>query len=196
MIMADVLTWFLIIIGVLLVLHAHWIAAYALFPSLVEGSRQRYERRPVAATMLGLVIIIPVLIIGAIIINVLKHPLIAVIIIGIWMIPALLALLGSAGLALRIGAGMGSRSEQTPPYRTMMKGSTVLSLTFLTPILGWFVLLPWTLVSGFGASLMTIRGRRNGTGINPPAPTPNVPDTVSDATETKSTIITPPTTTP
>ncbi len=176
MIMADVLTWFLIIIGILLVLNAHWLAAFALFPKVVAASREKYALKPIAATFLGLAILLPVLILGTIIMSVLKHPLVAVIIIGLWMIPAVLAFLGSAGLAARIGAGLRSPNDDTQPWRSVMRGSTVLSLTFLTPILGWFVLLPWTLVSGLGIAVMTLRGQRttapNAAALSPASSTP------------------------
>jgi hypothetical protein len=176
MIMADVLTWFLIIVGVLLVLGAQWLAAYALFPALVERSRDRYGRRPVAATMLGLAILLPLLVVGAVVVHVAGHPVVGMLVIGLWMIPALLALLGSAGLALRIGSGLGTSRDPDQPWRVVLRGGVVLSLTFLTPILGWFVLLPWTLVSGLGAAVMALSG---GT---PAAPMPvAVGDTTGNA---------------
>jgi hypothetical protein len=108
-----------------------------------------------------LVILVPALVIGSVLINVLKHPLVAITIIGLWMIPTLLAFLGSAGLAARIGAGLRSHTDDTQPWRSVLRGSTILSLTFLTPILGWFVLLPWTLVSGLGVAVMTLRAQRS-----------------------------------
>lgn len=160
MIMADVLTWFLIILGSLLVLGANWIGAFALFPGLVERSAQRYGQRPVAATMLGLVTGVPALVIGTVVVQALKHPLVGVLIIGALMVPLLLALAGSAGLALRIGAGMPAPIDAVQPWRRVLRGSVVLGLTFLMPILGWFVLLPWALVSGLGAALMSLRERR------------------------------------
>ena len=175
MIMADVFTWFLIIIGILLVLNAHWLAAFALFPKVVTASREKYAQRPIAATFLGLAILLPVIIVGSILINVLKHPLVAVIVIGLWMIPAVLAFLGSAGLAARIGAGLRSPHDDTQPWRSVMRGSTVLSLTFLTPILGWFVLLPWTLVSGLGVAVMTLRTQRTTAPIATAVPSTHMP---------------------
>jgi hypothetical protein len=161
MIMADVLTWFLIILGILLVLNAQWLAAFALFPTLVEGSRERYGRRPVAATLLGLAILVPSLLIGAILINVVRHPAVAVVVIGLWMIPALLALLGSSGLALRVGSGLQRDRDGDSSGGVVMRGGGVLALTFLTPFLGWFVLLPWALISGLGAAVMTLRGGKS-----------------------------------
>jgi hypothetical protein len=159
MIMADVLTWFLIILGSLLVLGANWIGAFALFPGLVERSAQRYGRRPVAATVLGLVIGVPVVVFGLVAAKAIGHPLVGVLIVGALMIPLLLALAGSAGLALRIGAGMPAPIDASQPWRRVLRGSVVLGLTFLMPILGWFVLLPWALISGLGAALMALRDR-------------------------------------
>lgn len=159
MIMADVLTWFLIILGTLLVLGANWIGAFALFPGLVERSAQRYGRRPVAATLLGLVVGVPVFVVGLGVIKAIGHPLVGVLITGALMVPFLLALAGSAGLALRIGAGMPAPIDAAQPWRRVLRGSVVLGLTFLMPILGWFVLLPWALVSGLGAALMALRDR-------------------------------------
>lgn len=159
MIMADVLTWFLIILGSLLVLGANWIGAFALFPGLVERSAQRYGRRPVAATILGLVVGVPVFVVGLGVIKAVGHPLVGVLITGALMVPLLFALAGSAGLALRIGAGMPAPIDAAQPWRRVLRGSVILGLTFLMPILGWFVLLPWALVSGLGAALMALRER-------------------------------------
>lgn len=159
MIMADVLTWFLLILGTLLVLGANWIGAFALFPGLVERSAQRYGRRPVAATVLGLVVGVPVFVVGLGTIKAIGHPLVGVLITGGLMIPLLLALAGSAGLALRIGAGMPAPIDAAQPWRRVLRGSVILGLTFLMPILGWFVLLPWALISGLGAALMALRDR-------------------------------------
>lgn len=160
MIMADVLFWFLLILGILLVLGANWIGAYALFPGLVERSAQRYGRRPVAATLLGLIIGVPVVVVGLAAAKAIGHPLVGVLITGALMVPLLLALAGSAGLALRIGAGMPAPIDAAYPWRRVLRGSVVLTLTFLMPILGWFVLLPWVLISGLGAALMSLRDRR------------------------------------
>lgn len=161
MIMADVLTWFLIVIGSLMVLIAHWLGAYALFPGRVEACGERYARRPVVATLLGLAILAPLLL-GAIAVGKsLQHPAINMLLIGVLVIPTMLAMLGSAGLALRIGAGLRSASDLDQPWRRVLRGGTVLSLVFVLPILGWFVLLPWALASGFGAALMSLRKKRS-----------------------------------
>ena len=54
MIMADVLKIFLLVLGMLIVIVSYWLAAEALFPRLVARAQERYSRRPVRLTLLGL----------------------------------------------------------------------------------------------------------------------------------------------
>lgn len=158
MIMADVLTWFLLILGALLVFIAHWLGAYGLFPTLVDGAAERYSRRPVAATFLGLAVLLPVLVVTTVLSKL--NPALGVVALLILTVPVLFALLGSAGLALRVGAGLTSPSDAAQPWRRVLRGGIVLALVFLLPVIGWFVVMPWALVSGIGASLMAMRGGR------------------------------------
>jgi hypothetical protein len=157
MIMADILLWTLIILGVYIVLVAYWVGAYALFPALVERCRATYGARPVAATFVGLVILLPVLVIGIGLAKALPHPVVRTPVIGVLLVLGLLCLIGSAGLALRIGAGLASPLDATQPWRRLLRGGMVLGLAFVLPFLGWFVLLPWALVSGLGALVLARR---------------------------------------
>ena len=159
MIMADVLTWFLLILGALMVFIAHWLGAYGLFPALVEGAAERYGRRPVAATFLGLALVVPLLLIGALVAQI-GHPLLNFIMLLVLTVPALLALLGSGGLALRVGKGLASANDAGQPWRRVLRGGIVLALVFLLPIIGWLVVMPWALVSGVGTALMAMRAQR------------------------------------
>lgn len=158
MIMADVLTWFLIIIGSLLVFVAHWLGAYGLFPTLVDGCAERYGRRPVAATFLGLAILVPLLVLTTVLSKV--GPVGGMIALLILTVPVMFALLGSAGLALRVGRGLASPSDAVQPWRRILRGGIVLALVFLLPVIGWLVVMPWALVSGVGVALMAMRGGR------------------------------------
>jgi len=87
------------------------------------------------------------------------------------------ALLGSAGLALRIGAALKGDRDVAQPWRRVLRGGLVLAPTFLFPLLGWFVLLPWTLVSGFGSAVMGfIRRESRVVGRPAAAPPPVAPE--------------------
>jgi hypothetical protein len=157
MIMADILLWTLIILGTYVVFVAYWIGAYALFPALVERCRATYGVRPVAATFLGLAILLPAITVATVVTKALPHPVVTIPVIGALLAVALSCLIGSAGLALRIGAGMASPLDAAQPWRRLLRGGMVLGLAFVMPFLGWFVLLPWSLASGLGALVLSRR---------------------------------------
>jgi hypothetical protein len=170
MIMADILEWFLIIAGIFLALNAHWLSAQALFPRLVERCRDGYGQRPVGATLLGLAIIIPAVVAAAVLAKTLPHPLIVILIGGGLVALVLLGLLGSAGLAARIGAGLPAPGDGAQPWKTVLRGGGVLGLLFITPLPGWILLL-WSLVSGLGMAVLALRAaaRRQGAPAASPA---------------------------
>ncbi len=160
MILADILQWFLIVVGVLLTLNAHWLGAHALFPGLVARARDQIEHRPVRATGVGLLVAAPVLLGVTVLAKNVPHPLVQTFSVGLALLLGLLALAGSAGLAQRIGVGLPSPVDALQPWRCVLRGGIVLVLAFLMPFLGWFVLLPWTLVSGLGAVVLAGRAPR------------------------------------
>jgi hypothetical protein len=85
------------------------------------------------------------------------------------LVPAFLGFVGSAGLVLRIGAGLPSFTDEQQPWRRVLRGGVLFSLTFLLPFVGWIVLPIWTLVSGFGAFLLSVRAPKtsdSGVSIN------------------------------
>lgn len=158
MIMADILFWTLIILGAYLVFVAYWLGAYALFPALVERCRGTYGARPVASTLVGLAILLPALALGIGALKALPHPVLQLPVSGALLVLGLLCLVGSAGLALRIGAGLHSPADEAQPWRRALRGGLVLGLAFVMPFLGWFVLLPWVIASGLGAFVLSRKG--------------------------------------
>ena len=166
MIMADILKIFLLIVGLLTVYVSYWLVAQALFPGLVDRARQHYAK-PVKITLLGLAVaILPVFVGGAI--SKLPNPVFKITGLTLLLIPALLGLVGSAGLVQRIGAGLPSPLDEQQPWRRVLRGGILLALTFLLPFVGWFVLPIWALVSGFGAFLLSVRERKPSADATPP----------------------------
>jgi len=163
MIMADVLTWFLIVAGTYLVLVCYWLVSAALFPRVVEGCRQHYGRHPFLATLVGVGIVAPFLIAGIAAVRAIPHPVAGNALKVLLLSPLLLAFMGSAGLALRIGEGLTDADHDgvPRPWRPVLRGGLVLAPTFLVPFFGWFVLLPWVLVSGVGTAALTLLARRS-----------------------------------
>jgi len=80
-----------------------------------------------------------------------------------------LAVLGSAGLARLIGQRLNSPQDAQQPWKRTYRGSIVLAITFVFPMVGWFLVLPLTLLSGFGAVMISFAGRKKHA-VVPPNP--------------------------
>jgi hypothetical protein len=170
MIMADVLTYFLLIVGTMLVFISFWLAAEALFPDLVVRARLHYNR-PVRTTLIGLALVVPVVALVTVCFKV-KNPLFQLLGITCIAVPVMLGLLGSSGLSQRVGIGLPSLADERQPWRRVLRGGIVLVLTFLLPFVGWFFLLPLTLISGFGAAVLTLSPRSKASPPPVALPTP------------------------
>ncbi len=159
MIMADVLKIFLLVLGMLLVLISYWLAAESLFPRLVARAQDRYRTHTVRVTLLGALIGAPLVTLGLTLLQGGNAPAKAA---GFLLTSATVlgALLGSAGLCRRIGAGLPSQKDAAQPWRQVSRGAVVLALMFLLPFAGWFLVLPLALMSGLGAALAAGYGMR------------------------------------
>lgn len=74
---------------------------------------------------------------------------------------AFAAMFGVAGLARTIGSRMPSPADEGRPWRADLRGAIVLHLAFAVPFVGWFGLLPLSLVAGLGALVRAVfAGRR------------------------------------
>jgi hypothetical protein len=161
---ANVLLWFFLTVGFYLVFLSHWLVAGSLFPQYVAQCSDQY-RRPIVVTLLGLLAMFVPIGLGIVLLKVLPAFLKWI---GLMIIfaPILGGLLGTAGLAKRIGLGMPSPGDETQPWKQVLRGGTALALTFLLPVLGQLIAIPLILSSGLGASLLTWFARRK---ITPPA---------------------------
>ena len=166
MIMADILKIFLLIVGLLTVYVSYWLIAQALFPDLVERARQHYAK-PVKITLLGLAVALLPFVLG-VAISKLPNPVLKLSGITLMVLPALLGLVGSAGLISRIGAGLPAPADAQQPWRRVLRGGILFALTFLLPFVGWFVLPIWALVSGLGAFVLSVAERRRAPQDVPP----------------------------
>ena len=154
MIMADIIFWIAIGLGLLATFVAHWLAAQALVPQTVARSAEAYAQRPVACCVIGTLIGLPTTVILIALLDKLPHPLLKIGVIGLLAILLILAFLGSAGLARRVGLGLPSPADLDRPAQPVLRGGIILGLVFIAPILGWFVLMPLTFLSGLGAWLL------------------------------------------
>ena len=165
MIMADILKIVFIVIGILAIYVNYWLLAAALFPALVERASRQYAN-PVKLILVGLATAIVPVVVGLILANN-ANPFIRIVGLTLVVVPGMLGLAGSSGLALRIGIGLNSPLDATQPWRRVLRGGIVLSCSFLLPVVGWVILPLLVLVSGLGAFVLGLKEQK---AQIPPAP--------------------------
>src|ERR1700686_798822 len=136
MIVADILMWFLLMMGAYVIFISYWLAAQALFPELTERCRQRIKAAPLRQALIGLAWTIPAAAAGVALLNV-PNPLLKFLGAAIVLLLILAGLIGSSALAAQIGYGLASPSDQAQPWRRGFRGGVGLGLTFVFPLIGW-----------------------------------------------------------
>ena len=157
---ADVLRVLLLILGVMLVFQAYWLFGTALFTRLIGQARDRYKT-PIRTTLIGLAVIVPTFLVGFIVLGQNPTPIAKGIGFVIGTIPLMLGAIGSAGLCQLIGLGLPAPGDQSQNWRRVWRGGWVLNFCYLLPLAGWFVILPWGIISGCGAFVTSLSGRGN-----------------------------------
>jgi hypothetical protein len=161
--MAAAWAWVLVITGTLTMFVSYWLATQSLLPGFVQRSSAWYGK-PVRITLAGLVVAVPLFSLG---VFVSQRPSAgpALKILGglLIILPMVIGVVGSSGLCQRIGTGLPSPADEKQPWRRVLRGGIALALTFVFPIVGWFIMVPWTLISGFGAALFSLWPGRTGT---------------------------------
>jgi hypothetical protein len=157
MIVADILMWFLLIMGTYVIFISYWLAAHALFPELTDRCRQRIKNAPVRQALIGLAWTIPCAAGGIALLN-LPNPLLKFLGATVVLLLILAGLIGSSALAAQIGYGLANPSDQAQPWRRVLRGGMVLGLTFVFPLIGWLLILPLSLVIGIGALFASLPG--------------------------------------
>ncbi|MGQ0642147.1 MAG: hypothetical protein ACT4P6_15475 [Gemmatimonadaceae bacterium] len=172
MIMADVFKIVFLVVGTLVVIVSYWLAATALFPAAVARALELYERRSLRITLLGALLGVPLFLLGAVLTGAGPTPFLKIGGGSLASLVLLFALFGSAGLCQRIGNGLPAPLDEFQPWRRVYRGGTVLALTFVLPVVGWFVIFFWTLISGFGATISVLWSmRRKSQRLTPTAQT-------------------------
>lgn len=165
MLVADVIMWFLVIVGVCVAFPALWLLSRGLYPRQVENIADYLDKSLVKPFFMGL----PIAAAGFFIVAVLggkKSPFMDIA--AFLTLGAILfyANIGVAGLATMIGRRLPSPSDAERAWKGTLRGGTVLVLSFVFPFLGWFCILPFSLIIGAGAlTSRLIAGRRSGGGF-------------------------------
>ncbi len=171
MIMADVFTIVFIILGILLSLPAFWLVTRALFPEQEIRIGAKLRERPVASFFtgagVGLGIIVVLLILGSAPVQPIK---VLAFLGGCAAIGY--GLMGAGAIATIIGNRLPSAADQDQPWRPTMRGGIALELSFLIPFLGWFLLLPGSILLGAGANTLAIFAARSRKPVHPEVASP------------------------
>lgn len=165
MIVADVLAITFTFIGFFITLTAVWLLFGALWPNVVSRAQDRCHRSPFKAFFagIGVTALFTLLIVG---LGGLNVPALA----GLASAFAIgYSLLGLAGLARFVGTRLPSSIDTANPWRVLLRGSIVLELTFLFPILGWLMIFPMALILGCGAATLALFSRGSAS-VATPAP--------------------------
>ncbi|KAF0243407.1 MAG: hypothetical protein FD180_3391, partial [Planctomycetota bacterium] len=66
------------------------------------------------------------------------------------------ALSGMSGIAARIGHATSSPVDKDRPWRAIVRGSVILEMACLFPLVGWLLIYPIALVLGMGAAALAL----------------------------------------
>lgn len=147
------ITMFSILPGITLT--AMFLVVGALAPGLVKTSREHYEKTPGRTFWLGLV---NVLFLAAVFIGIVVLmertglQFLAVFGIIVLVVFSFGAVVGMASITQTVGARLYPKHTSA---RQNLYGALLALLASLTPFVGWAVLFPYLLISGFGGSAIS-----------------------------------------
>jgi hypothetical protein len=150
MLMADTMAVFFVIMGMMLAFPGLWLLCLGLWPHTVTEAAERCRKGLRLSFLVGLPVTIVVVILSLKLLA-LAGGLGKAAGIGLFCVFMLHAHIGVSGLATAIGRRLASPVDQAREWRATFRGGLVLELSYLLPILGWFVILPASIVIGSGA---------------------------------------------
>ncbi len=151
MLMADTMSIFFVILGMMLALPGLWLLCRGLWPEAVAAAADRCSKRLWSSFLVGLPITIGMVVLTITLFNVLS-PVGKIAGVGVVCLYMLQAHTGVSGLATSIGRRLLAPLDEQRPWRSTLRGGVVLELAYLLPILGWFVILPASIIIGSGAA--------------------------------------------
>jgi hypothetical protein len=158
MLMADTMAIFFVVLGLLLALPGLWLLSLGLWPRAVAESADACSRGLVKPFFAGLPVTL-LMIVAAAALNRVPGAVGNISAIAVVCAYMIFAHAGVAGLASCIGRRLASPADRERPWRATLRGSVVLELPFLLPLLGWFVILPAAITIGAGALTMSLLRR-------------------------------------
>src|SRR5215831_15726638 len=158
MLLADTMAIFLVVLGFMLALPGLWLLCRGLWPKRVNYAALTCGRSLYRPFLAG----VPVTLVAVVLASLSKSmpgPLGTIWAGAIICLYLMQASVGVAGLATCIGERLASPSDTGRAWRATLRGSIVLVLTYLLPILGWFVIIPASFIVGSGSSALALLNR-------------------------------------
>lgn len=154
MIMSDVAAIVATVLAALLAMPSIALVYGVFFPGFARRAEMRVTRNPIATFFVGLVS-------GAIILafaaalgqgNAAMKLMSAIVAMG----GGWAALSGMSGIAARIGHATASPVDRERPWRAIVRGSVIMELACLFPLVGWLLIYPIAIVTGLGAAALAL----------------------------------------
>lgn len=154
MLLADTMAIFFVILGFLLAFPGLWLLCRGLWPQTVANAAAVCQNGLVKSFFAGLPMT-AAMGIGAMALGNLgpAGKIAAAAVVCFYL---MIANCGVAGLATTIGERLPSRVDAGQVWRATLRGGVALELSYLLPILGWFVILPVSVTVGCGACLIAL----------------------------------------
>jgi hypothetical protein len=157
MLMADTMSIFFVILGMLLAFSGLWLMNRGLWPKAVEAAAERCAKRIWPYFLAGIPLTLLTIVLTRLLF--LLGPAGKIAGLAVVCFYLLQANIGVSGLATAIGRRLPSAIDGQSPWRTTLRGGIALVLTYLFPIVGWFVVLPSSIIIGTGAINVALLSR-------------------------------------
>lgn len=154
MLMADTMSIFFVVLGMLLAFSGLWLMCRGLWPSVVEATAERCAKRIWPYFLAGIPLTLVMIVLTKVLFSL--GPVGKIAGVGVVSAYMLQAHTGVSGLVTAIGRRLPSSVDEQSPWRATLRGGIALELTYLLPILGWFVVLPASIIIGTGAINVTL----------------------------------------
>ncbi|MDF2439266.1 MAG: hypothetical protein JWN98_250 [Abditibacteriota bacterium] len=160
MTIGDVLAVVFFVIGLWISTWALLVGMALLFPARAASGQSVLAHHPWRALLTGALAVATVGLVAIVLINQLNG---MGKLLGWAGLAALLgiAALGASGLSLLLGERVAQQRPESSRWSTLVRGAALLVVSGIVPLLGWFVILPLSIVASLGAGCLAI-GKRSG----------------------------------
>jgi hypothetical protein len=150
---ADRMTNFLMVLGCLLAFPGLWLLSRALWPHKVMRAADICRKGLIKPFIYGFPLTVFVFLVVAIFANsiTMVGKVAALILASLFV---MLAHSGVAGLVTCVGERLTSHADVGQAWRATLRGGIVLDLAYLLPVVGWFFILPVSMMIGCGANVI------------------------------------------